>query len=538
MHHRFREYHANPMLLLHLRDPGPRLAFDLPSLLSHPASTAPMAVRAPDFRPELDWINTGGRKRSLADFRGRVLLLDFWTYGCVNCLHLVPVLHEVERHFAADELAVVGVHSGKFLAERETANVARACERLGVRHAVVNDRQFRTWREYAVRAWPTLVVVSPDGYVLSHRSGETTAARLVPALRSVVEEARTAGKLRGAAPLPLEADLAPPAPGVLRFPAKVHAALDGRLFVADTGHHRVLEVEVEPGGAAGRVVRAFGSGRAGWADGAAGEAEFRAPHGLAAASGTLYVADTGNHLVRAVDLSNGRVTTVAGVGEQAGQGQRGGPARETPLGSPWDLLRADGVLHVAMAGLHQVWRIDPAADRAEPYVGSGAEGLHDAEPARAALAQPSGLATDGGSLFIADAEASAVRRATPGGETETVVGTGLFDFGDRDGTGDEARLQHALGLAWWEAERALLVADTYNHRVRRVDPATREARAFAGGGRRGFADGAAADARFWEPGGVTVAADGTRAYVTDTNNHALRVVDLRTGRVGTVELRE
>ncbi len=497
-----------------------------------------MAVRAPDFRPELEWIHTGGRRLSLADFRGRVLLLDFWTYGCINCLHLVPELQEVERLFPADELAVVGVHSGKFINERETTNVARACERLGVRHPVLNDRQFRTWREYAVRAWPTLVVVSPDGYVLHTHAGEITAERLAGILRPVVEDARAAGKPGAAAPLPPEPRTSPPAPGVLRFPAKVHAAPDGRLFVADTGHHRVLEVDVAADGLSGRVLRSFGSGRAGWADGPAGEAELRSPYGLALAGGTLYVADTENHLVRAVELSEGGVETVAGTGAQARRLQQGGPARATALNSPWDLLWEDGALYVAMAGPHQIWRIDPAAGHAAPYVGSGAEELYDASLAMAALAQPSGLATDGARIYFADAEASAVRWAVPDGGTGTVVGTGLFDFGDRDGAGDEARLQHAQGLAWWPAERALLVADTYNHRVKRVDPATREARAFAGSGHPGLADGPAELARFWEPGGIAVTPDGARAYVADTNNHALRTVDLRTGRVDTVRLRE
>ncbi len=497
-----------------------------------------MAVRAPDFRAELDWIHTGGRRLSLADFRGRVLLLDFWTYGCINCIHLIPELHQVERLFPADELAVVGVHSGKFINERETANIARACERLGVTHPVVNDRQFRTWREYAVRAWPTLVVVSPGGYVLHPRAGEITAERLAGMLREVVDDARAAGKLGAAAPVPVEPQTAPPAPGVLRFPAKVHAAPDGRLFVADTGHHRVLEVEVSADGLSGSVLRAFGSGRAGWADGPAGEAELRSPYGLAAAGGTLYVADTENHLVRAVDLADGGVATVAGTGVQARRPQEGGPAREVPLNSPWDLLWKDGALYVAMAGPHQIWRVDPAAGVAEPYVGSGAEELYDAPLAMAALAQPSGLASDGERIYFADPEASAVRWAVPAGETGTVVGTGLFDFGDRDGAGDEARLQHAQGLAWSPADPSLLVADTYNHRVKRVDPATREARAFAGSGAPGLADGPPELARFWEPGGITVAPDGTRAWVADTNNHALRTVDLRTGRVDTVHLRE
>jgi DNA-binding beta-propeller fold protein YncE/thiol-disulfide isomerase/thioredoxin len=495
-----------------------------------------MAVRAPDFRPELEWINTGGRQLKLADFRGRILVLDFWTYGCINCQHMVPELAELERRFP-DVLSVAGVHSGKFVNERDSQNIARACDRLGVHHPVLNDRQFRTWREYAVNAWPTLAIISPDGYVLGMQPGEVTAEQLTPVIQRFADALRASGKLTGAAAVPFTPAVIPPAPQALRFPAKVHAAADGRLFVADTGHHRVLEVEVGGEGAEARVLRVFGSGRAGWMDGEADACAFRSPHGLAAADGVLYVADTHNHLVRAIDLASGRVSTVAGVGDQARRRYAGGPALETPLNSPWDLLWKDGRLYVAMAGPHQIWRIDGATGVAEVFAGSGAEELHDAELAQAALAQPSGLASDGARIYFADAESSAVRYAVAGADVRTLVGSGLFDFGDRDGVGDEARLEHAQGVAWWPAGKRVLVADTYNHRVKTVDPYTREVRSLAGTGEPGLVDGEAGEARFWEPGGIAVAPDGSRAWVADTNNHALRVVDLATGGVRTVQLR-
>ena len=494
-----------------------------------------MAVRAPDFRAELEWINTGGRQLTLADFRGRILLLDFWTYGCINCQHMIPELAELERRFS-DILAIAGVHSGKFINERDSTNIARACDRLGVHHPVLNDRQFRTWREYAVNAWPTLAVVSPDGYVLGMQAGEVTAEQLTPVIQRFADALRAAGKLAGPPAVPFVPPEIAPAPGTLRFPAKVHAADDGRLFVADTGHHRVLEVALDGGGAAGRVVRVFGSGRAGWMDGEAHAAAFRAPHGLALGDGVLYVADTLNHLVRAVDLASGRVGTVAGVGDQARRRYAGGLALETPLNSPWDLLWKDGRLYVAMAGPHQLWRIDPGQGDAQVFAGSGAEEVYDADLAMAALAQPSALATDGARIYFADAESSAIRYAVPGADVRTIVGSGLFDFGDRDGAGEDARLQHAQGIAWWPAEKQVLVADTYNHRLKTVDPYTREAKAFAGSGEAGLVDGDAAEARFWEPGGVALTPDGTRAYVADTNNHALRVVELATRSVRTVEL--
>lgn len=496
-----------------------------------------MAVRAPDFRGDLDWINTGGRRLTLADFRGRVLILDFWTYGCINCIHMIPELAEVERRLP-DDVAVVSVHSGKFINERVNENIARACDRLGVHHPVLNDRQFRTWRDYAVSAWPTLVVVSPGGYVVATQPGEVTADELTTLLQRVIADARSDGTLRATSErLYAPAELSPP-PGPLRFPAKVHAGAGDRLFLSDTGHHRILELAPDPHRQRARIVRVFGSGEPGDRDGPAVQARFRSPHGLALAGEILYVADTENHLVRAVDLRSGTVATVAGIGVQARRRTAGGPAREVPLNSPWDLLWMKGRVYIAMAGWHQIWRLDPDRAQVEAWAGSGAEELYDAALDRAAMAQPSGLATDGTRVWFADPEASAIRWAADQEGTGTLVGAGLFDFGDRDGRGDSVRLQHAQGIAWWPQRGMLLVADTYNHRIKVLDPATREARSFAGTGEPGLSDGAREDATFREPGGLAISPDGKHAWVADTNNHRLRVIDFAAGRVGTVELHE
>lgn len=470
-----------------------------------------MAVRAPDFRAGLEWVNTGGRALSLADFRGRPLLLDFWTYGCINCLNLIPELQAVEARYG-EGLAVVGVHAGKFPHERETANVALACERLGVRHPVVNDRHFRTWREYAVRAWPTLVLVSPTGYVLWTRMGEVPAAEL--ALR--LEEA-LGGALRPS-PAPPPCAPAPPAPR-LRFPAKVLPAPGGRLYVSDTGNGRVVRVDLDAGGLRGRAAASYDGAR----PGEPGDGGFRAPHGLALRDDTLYVADPLDHRVRALSLESGEGRPVAGTGAQARRREGGGPALEVPLNAPWDLLWHGDRLLIAMAGWHQIWALDPERAVTTVVAGSGAEEVYDAEPAMAALAQPSALASDGERVWFADAESSAIRELRPDG-VETLVGTGLFDFGDRDGAGEEVRLQHPQGVAWWREGERLLVADSYNGRVRRLDPRTRQVEAVTPAG------------ALLDPGGIGIAPGARWAYLADTHRHAVRAVDPETGRMETVEI--
>lgn len=416
---------------------------------------------------------------------------------------------------------IVGVHSGKFIAERDTANIRDAVVRLGIEHPIVNDRQYRIWRSYAVNAWPTLVLVSPDGYVVGQHAGEATAAQLAPAVEQVIARADAAGSLRRG-PAPLVPEPQPDTP--LAFPQKVAVDSGRRIAIADTGHDRVLVGTLDEEATVATVVAVVGAGEPGFADGALGEARFHRPHGVLLAGDRLFVADTENHAVREADLASGRVTTLAGTGEQARRWPpRGGRGRDVALNSPWELLLLDGVLYVAMAGSHQLWRIEPDGG-AQPWVGSGAEALHDGPPESAALAQPSGLATDGVSLFVADSESSAIRAVSlADGRTTTIVGTGLFDFGDRDGVGDAVRLQHPLGVAW--ADGVLLVADTYNDRLKKVDPAARSAETWLGGD----------EGPFRKPGGLAAARG--RVFVADSDQHRILVAELGTGLLRELEIR-
>jgi sugar lactone lactonase YvrE len=485
-------------------------------------------IHAPELSGASDWFNVPA-PLSLADLRGKVVLLDFWTYGCINCLHVLPDLRRLEEKYRR-ELVVVGIHSAKFHNERKSDNIRRILVRYDIDHPVANDGAFAIWKAYGARAWPTQVLIDPEGYVVATASGEGKADAIDRAIAAVIRVFDERG-LIDRTPLPQSLERERLAHSVLAFPGKL--AVDDasrRLFVADSNHHRILVMDFD-----GRVQTVVGCSAAGRADGVFEGASFYRPQGLALAGAVLYVADTENHAVRAIDFERRRVMTIAGTGRQAPWGVAGGPARESALNSPWDLAIDGRALFVAMAGSHQIWRIDLDRQVAEPYAGSGREARVDGAPGEAAFAQPSGLAMGGATLFVADSEANIIRAITapPAPRVRTLAGGDLFDFGDRDGAGDGARLQHPLGVAF--ARGLIFVADTYNHKVRTVEPETGRVRTFAGTGEQGHGDGERAAATFDEPGGLAATADAL--FVADTNNHAIRRIDLDRGRVDTLSIR-
>ena len=432
-------------------------------------------VRAPELAGAGGWINTGGREYGIADFRGRILVLDFWTFCCVNCLHVLDELRPLEQRFA-DVLDVVGVHSPKFAHEADHDALLAAVERYEVHHPVLDDPQLVTWSQYAVRAWPTLCVVDPEGYLVHVASGEGHGEGLARLVEELVAAHEAKGTLqrRGQAYVP-----PPPARTELRFPGKVALLPDGTLLVSDTAHHSVVRMDA----AGERVLRRYGTGERGFRDGR--EPQLAEPQGvLVTAAGEVLVADTANHAVRRLHLDTGELTTVAGTGRVWRPGRpTEGPALEVDLSTPWDLAEHDGEVVLAMAGTHQLWALSPDG-RVRVLAGTTGEGLRDGDAAKAYLAQPSGLASDGERLWFADAETSALRwyRATGdgAGEVGTAVGTGLFAFGHRDGPARDALLQHPLGVAVLP-DGSVAVCDTYNGAVRRYDPATDEVSTLATG---------------------------------------------------------
>ena len=439
----------------------------------------------------------------------------------------MPALRAVEERYPT-QVVVIGVHSPKFPNEREAANVRQAVLREGITHPVVHDPELLLWRTYAVRAWPTLVFVGPDGRILGVHEGEIPPESLVRAVERFLE--RT-GVTTTVVPEWLPPERRPAAP--LAFPGKLAAdPAQDLLVVSDTGHHRL--VLARPDGA---VIAVIGDGTPGLRDGRFAEARFCEPQGVVVAGDVVYVADRGNHAIRRIALCTQTVETIAGTGRLGHSYPQAGPARQLDLRSPWALWYREGLLFIAMAGSHQVWVLDLASGILQPYAGSGMEGIQGGPLERAWFAQPSGLTSDGRVLYVACPEASAVRTVdlpgTPNPKVGRLVGTGLFDFGDRDGVGDLVRLQHPLDVAWTGSE--ILVADTYNHKIKLLDPTTRTCTTWAGAGRPGHEDGPVDRARFWEPGGLAVTAD--TIFVADTNNHAVRVVDRTSGTVSTLELR-
>ena len=477
-------------------------------------------VRAPDLKGGLGWLNTD-HPLSLAELKGRIVLLDFWTYCCINCMHILPDLRILEERYPR-ELVVVGVHSAKFEEEGQTDNIRQAILRYEIAHPVVNDAQFAIWQQYGVRAWPTLVMLDPQGYAVAVYSGEGNIAQMDADIQALIE---MYPEVSAQEPLPLTREEAPAT--VLRYPGKILAdAPHDRLFIADSNHNQIVITDL-----AGNVRERIGSGGVGREDGDYAVAAFNHPQGMALDGDTLYVADTENHLLRTIDLATRTVTTLAGTGKQARFQAGGGDALTSDLNSPWDLALISGYIIIAMAGPHQIWLYDPEDQKVGILAGSGAEARVDGDFATAAFAQPSGITTDGAFLFVADSETSSIRQIDiMEGEVSTLAGLDLFEFGDVDGTGETVRLQHPLGVAY--GNDALYIADTYNSKVKRLDLSTGEVRTVAGTGSAGNADGASG--ALYEPGGLSLA--GTTLYIADTNNHAIRCLDLTTGTLSTLTI--
>uniref|UniRef100_A0A8C9X1W0 NHL repeat-containing protein 2 n=1 Tax=Sander lucioperca TaxID=283035 RepID=A0A8C9X1W0_SANLU len=516
-------------------------------------------LKIPDFQTGLEWLNTEGPLSLNKELAGKVVLLDFFTYCCINCMHILPDLHQLEKKYSAkDGLVVVGVHSAKFPNEKVLDNVRSAVLRYDICHPVVNDSEAHLWHELEVSCWPTLVLLGPRGNLLFSLVGEGHRDRLVlftdNALRHYGEQGLLKTHTVG---IKLYRDSLPPS--MLSFPGKV--AVDSskkRLAIADTGHHRILVVS-----STGQLLHVIGGPKSGRQDGDLSQASFNSPQGVAIKGDTVYVADTENHLIRKIDLLEGRVSTLAGVGAQGTDKEGGAMGPQQPISSPWDVTLGtaggaeDNVLWIAMAGTHQIWALfladgklpkgsESKAGMCVRWAGSGnEENRNNSYPQKAGFAQPSGLALapeePWGCLYVADSESSTIRSlALKDGAVKLLVGgerdpLNLFAFGDVDGKGVDAKLQHPLGVAWAPEQSLLYVADSYNHKIKVVDPKIKQCSTLAGTGEAGDTLGTEFNKScFNEPGGICVGDSGKFLYVADTNNHQVKVLDLSSKTVSLV----
>jgi DNA-binding beta-propeller fold protein YncE len=450
------------------------------------------------------WLNVS-RALTQKDLHGRVVLLDFFTPGCINCIHILPETAKLEHEFGR-RLLIIGVDSPKFTASQERANLEGFVQRYAIQHPIVIDKHMRLWQHFSVFAWPTQVLLGPDGKVVGQYVGEGKYADIRHDVIQTLATARKAGKLTNVA-LPLK-PMVHTTQGLLQ-PGKL--AVNAKyVAVSDSGHNRVILLDHH-----GRVISVIGDGKRGARDGPANQAQFDGPQGLAFRGENLYVADTGNALIRTIALPAKTVSTLAGNGKHDFGISGWQAARAVGLNSPWALQVVGDTLYIAMAGVHQIWQMDLQRDRIGPFAGSGAEGIDDGPLTLASFAQSSALAYHAGELYVADPEASAVRRITlSSDQVQTLIGQGLFTFGLRNGPAKQALLQHDQGLAW--LNKRLYIADTFNNAIRVLDLRTNEVSTLA--------------TNLAQPGGLAVLNAGT-LLVADTNANRIATIDVHTGKV-------
>ncbi|MBJ6117817.1 redoxin domain-containing protein [Pontibacter sp. BT310] len=457
-------------------------------------------VNAPDLTTAYGWLNTD-RDWSIKDLRGKIVLLDFWTFGCINCQHIVPDLKRLEEEFA-DVLVVIGVHSAKFDAEKQSETIKQAIRKFGIEHPVVNDADYKLWDQYGIKAWPTIVLIDPNGKVVGQHAGESVYDTVHPYIQRLKGEFKESLNYE-----PVRFHVEHSESTILSFPSKLISDNEGNIYLSDSGHNRVLKLNQQ-----GKILEIIGSGEQGFNNGGYADSTFYEPHGLVLLDDTLYIADAKNNAIRKVDLKHRMVTTAAGTGELEYYFLDEKDSEPVNSNSPWDLLIHGQNMFIASAGNHQVLRMDLETGKIYRFAGSGREALTDGHLLEAAFNQPSGLAISGDVLFVADAEASAIRSINLStGIVRTPLGRGLFDFGDVDGDVDDALLQHCVGVEIIDSD--VYIADTYNGKVKVLDLSRKRIHTLAKG--------------LHEPNDL-IFLNG-KLWVTSTNSHQLFKIDLNTG---------
>ena len=454
--------------------------------------------RAPEFPAGLEWFNIDSPVR-LADQDGRVVLINFGAWSSVCCQHTLRDLQVLGRKYR-DELVIISVHAPKFSAEMRRSHVLKAIDKYHINHPVVHDPDMKLWNMYGIKGWPTQILIDRQGTILGSISGGGKLPQLDQIIKHQLEKTNSRQLARK---LPFSPRRVREPQSVLSFPGRILATED-RLYIADSGHNRILALSSR-----GDILHQFGSETAGFVDGNGTGAAFTNPQGMVLVDGFLYVADEGNHAIRRIHARTGDVDTIAGIGTvgKSAPGVHDIPLK-VALNSPSDVVFKEGKLYIAMAGLHQIWCLSLVANTIVVFSGSGREGLLDGPAMTAAFSQPSGLTLLFNRLYSVDAGTSAIREVDiDTGAVRTIVGEGLFSFGDQDGTGIAARLQCPLDISADQTHRMLWVTDAYNNKIKRI------------GINSEFVSSVAVDRRLDEPGGLAFHSD--TLYIANTNAHEI-----------------
>lgn len=485
-------------------------------------------TRAPEFPPNFDWINSD-EPLLLERLKGHIVVLDFWTYCCINCMHTLPVLAELEKKYEGKPVVFIGIHSAKFFNEQDKNNIEQAVRRYEITHPVLVDRKMTIWQKFDVAGWPTIVIIDPQGIVIYKQSGEGQREAIEDTIEVLLEKHGRNGTL-SKVPARVKHKVHDDET-ILSYPGKV-AISEDRIAISDSNHNRIIITDMS-----GKILHVVGNGRKGFSDGRFENALFYRPQGLAWKDSSLFVADTENHSIRRIDLAAKSVTTVAGNGRQGPWMSRGGKGLETSLSSPWDIAASQDILFIAMAGNHQIWKFDTRTGMVLPFAGSGYENIVDGHRSVAQLAQPSGISISGEKMYFTDSETSSVRELDlKTNQVKTLVGRGLFVFGYNDGNLDESLFQHPLGVC--ASPKGVYVSDTYNSALREINLEDHKVSTIIGGGEISgickLGDPRCDTLGLYEPSDVKMYQD--KLYIADTNNHLIRLYDLKANTLKTLEI--
>lgn len=415
------------------------------------------AMLAPELNEQLHWLNS--EPQSLAGQRGRILALVFWNASSVYSQNMIDELARIRARHPVG-LSILGIHLPKFDAEVDDRVVLKALNRQRISFPVANDRNWITWQHFGITRWPSVALIDSEGVVRDIVTGDDNGEVLERKIAELIDEASSSHSLveHPFRPKNQEEKTA------LLFPSGL-AVTDTHLYVSDTAHHRVLECTHQ-----GRILREFGTGHPDLNDGPANEAAFNSPRGLCLIRETLYIADTGNHALRRVNLISGEVVTLLGSGKP-GQAKEGVSkhSSENSLNMPWGLSGSNDKLYMALAGSNQIWEYELGNARMRFIAGTGDLGIADGPGRNALFAQPTNLALVQQTLYVVDSATSSVRAIQlQQGMVQTLVGHGLYEFGDQDGERREARMQYPQAIALDPNSPVLWIADTYNGSLRKL----------------------------------------------------------------------